>query len=303
MAETKTNMSVVLKSNAMKELADNLHLSEEQKMKATSRALQLSGDEKLRNCDPFSIARFCFETSRYNFTRDDSAYPVPYKNSIQTQIGYQGWKELAFRTGKYQNIECSKVYKCDKVTRDRATGTLHVEFCDDWTQASGEPVGYYAYATDHTGKVVASVLLSKEEAMKHGKRYSKSYGNLWTSDFEKMAMKTAIKMLVTKHLDLTDVSTNVTALIEEAKIQDQIVHGRDRDVYADNPSSHETIDVTSQTETTPKSNVTNRIAPSSPETKENDKTPTKEETKPSEAENDDSQVAEFEGLFDESEDK
>lgn len=280
----KPTMSVVLRSNAIKQLQSDLSLTNEQKMKATSKALALSSDEKLSNCDAFSLAKFCFETARYNFTRDDSVYPVPYKDKhdiarVQAQIGYQGWKELAYRTGKYMAIDASLVYPSDHVKRDRVTGQLTVEFEEDVSKIdySAQPIGYYAYAINNDGKLVASVYWTREMAIKHGKRYSKSFNSknfssssLWTTDLDKMGRKSVIKELVTKHLDLSD------SLIEAAKKDDQIVFGREseKDAYLDNPKN----EIEADYDVKPTTNVRNTLAPKEepkpePEPKAPDMTP------------------------------
>ena len=128
---TKPTMSSVLASKGIGELSNSLSLTPEQINRAKSSALQLSSDPKLAKCDPFSIAKYCFETARYNFTRDDCIYPVPYNDKIQAQMGYKGFRELCLKAG-YKEISSVPVYSCDRVYRDRETGQVKVEFNEDY---------------------------------------------------------------------------------------------------------------------------------------------------------------------------
>lgn len=226
-------MSVILASNSIAELGKSLCLSEKQLMKARSSALALSSDPKLSKCDPYSLVKYCFEIARYNFSRDDCAYPVPYGNKVQAQIGYKGFRELAMESQKYDEISCSEVYSCDKVIRDRETGQLKVEFNEDYlATATSTLIGFFAYARTKEGRISNSLFWTKEQCEKHGKRYSKTYNSVWGDKefgFVKMAKKTVIKQLC-QELDQTP-------QLQEAIKQDQIVFGGngENDKYLDNP--------------------------------------------------------------------
>lgn len=231
---TKQNMSVILASNSAKALGQNLNLNNEQLMKANATALALSSNPTLKNCDRFSILKYCYETARYNFSREDCIYPVPYGNSIQAQLGYKGLRELVLRSNKYNEVNCSLVYDCDNVYRDEDTGKIKVSFNKDYTKlATAKIIGYYAYAIDKDNVVVNTLFWSKEQAEKHGKTYSKTYNSLWGKDensFNKMAKKTLIKQLC------SELST--TPELTSALRQDGYVYGKG---YEDNPQNHNNV--------------------------------------------------------------
>ena len=251
---TKKTMSQVLALDSIKQLGANLALTPAQITNARSSALALSSNSNLADCDAFSLAKFCFETARYNFATPDCCYPVPYKSKdgvkrVQAQVGYKGYRELCMRTGKYSKVDVVEVKACDKVIRNRETGELIVEFNPNYLEAEkSETIGFFAYAKDKKMRLVNSLFLSKEDAKKHGKRYSKSFGGLWTTDFDVMAKKTALKMLCNK----LDKSTELQSALE----LDQVVLGREneKNTYEDNPLNNEVIDVSDK-----KSNVTNNI--------------------------------------------
>ena len=231
----KPKMSAVLGSNAIKELCNSLSLTDEQINRAKSSALELSTNPNLASCDPFSLVKFCFETARYNFSRNDCIYPVPYKDKVQAQMGYKGFRELCLRSGAYDDINCSEVYKCDKVFRDTETGKVKVVFNENIESLEGEPIGFYAYAIDKEGKVVNSLYWSKEKCIEHGKYYSKSYDKIWGGrEFSKMAKKTVLKQLC------SDLKT--TPELETAIKMDQIVFGKngEENDYLDIPNIRST---------------------------------------------------------------
>lgn len=229
----KPTMSVILKSQAVAELGKSLDLTQEQLAKAKSSALALSSSSILKNCEPFSLVKYCYETARYNFSRDDCIYPVPYGNSVQAQVGYKGFREIAMRSGKYNEINASPVYSCDKVKRDRLTGKIVVEFEEDINATENASiVGYYAYALGKDNTLLNSYYMSVNTLEEHGKKYSKSYNSLWGDKkfgFPKMAMKTVIKQLCSQ--------LDNTPMLDDLKKVDQIVFGGQNQTneYLDNP--------------------------------------------------------------------
>lgn len=243
----KPTMSMALASNGIKELGANLSLTSEQINRAKSTALALSSDPKLSKCDPFSLIKYCFETARYNFTRDDCIYPVPYGDKVQAQMGYKGFRELCLRGG-YKEITSVPVYECDKVYRDRETGQIKVDFNEDYLSTMGSKIiGYYAYAIDKGETTPCNTLFwDIDKIVKHGKHYSKSYNSIWGDNFnfDKMARKTLIKQLCSE--------LRTTPEIQSAVKLDQIVFGKEneKDGYLDNPFYKE-----EETKTTVKNSI------------------------------------------------
>lgn len=231
----KPTMSAILASNGIKELANSLSLTPKQINKAKGAALALSSNPNLSKCDPFSLVKYCYEIARYDFSRDDCVYPVPYYDShtgstkVQAQIGFRGFRELAYQSGLYSEINASVVYSDDKVRRDRETGEIVVEFSESPEAMDGAVVGYFAFAKDKQGKLISSVYMSKAKMDKHRDQYSKSKSGPWTTSYEKMALKTVIKQLCGQ------ISTS-PLLNDAIKLDQSVIGGKDEtDKYLDNP--------------------------------------------------------------------
>jgi recombination protein RecT len=226
---TNHTMTAYLASNSVKQLGETLHLSNEQIMKANSAALQLEQNSVLRNCDKLSLIRYCYEVARYDFSRDDCVYPIPYGSSVQAQVGYQGYKEIAMRSKRYKNILANMVTDKDKIIRNRMTGNVTVDF-DDKYDPNSVVVGYYAIALDKNGEIFSSYYMSKEQIVAHGKKWSKTYnGPAWQNSFDRMALKTVIRYLC-KALP-TEADGTLKALTD----LDMAVISKDGKSYADNP--------------------------------------------------------------------
>ena len=231
----KQTVSIVLKNPKIKELATNLQLSQAQIQKANASALQLAARPELSKCDAASLVRYCYETARFNFVREDAIYPVPYGSEVQAQIGYKGFRELAMRSGKYDDINASDVYDCDKIYRDRESGEIKVDFNEDYTKlAKAKVVGYLAYARAKDGRITNTLFMTKEQIEAHGKKYSKTYDSdkksVWKENFTKMAKKTVIKQLCGM--------LDQTPELQDAMRMDQIVMNSNlerKNEYLDNP--------------------------------------------------------------------
>lgn len=237
-ANKKPTMSAILASNGIKELANSLSLTPKQINKAKGAALALSSNPNLSKCDPFSLVKYCYEIARYDFSRDDCVYPVPYYDShtgstkVQAQIGFRGFRELAYQSGLYSEINASVVYSDDKVRRDRETGEIVVEFSESPEAMDGAVVGYFAFAKDKQGKLISSVYMSKAKMDKHRDQYSKSKSGPWTTNYEKMALKTVIKQLCGQ------ISTS-PLLNDAIKLDQSVIGGKDEtDKYLDNPITY-----------------------------------------------------------------
>ena len=145
------------------------------------------------------------------------AYLLPYNNidkntgkktpMVQFQIGYLGYIDLAFRSGKVKSITAEVRYEKDFWEYEKGTNEKlrHIPYDDG---DPGNAVGYYAVihmkdtinpdGTKSEGAVITSYM-PKFRVLEHAKRFSKSYNKKtgtfsgpWESDFDSMAKKTVL---------------------------------------------------------------------------------------------------------------
>lgn len=127
------------------------------------------------------------------------AYLVPFKGSVQLQVGYKGFIQLAQRTGQIRSINAIAVHDTDteESVLKRLTSLIP-------QKASGEVIGYVARLETITG-FEAHVTMTTEELWEHAYKYSQTYKaaqnkgqtySVWHQNFDAMAKKTVIKALM-----------------------------------------------------------------------------------------------------------
>ena len=172
---------------------------------------------------------------------------VPFRDGktgvcvCQFQIMARGLVQLALRTGQYRKIEVESVRTGEIKSRNRFTG--EIEF--------GEPtdnnvVGYLGFFELCNG-FRKFLYMTNEEINEHAQKYSQTakrgYG-LWVDNFEAMAKKTVLKLLLAKWGPLS-------VEMQTALLRDQSVAADDnaQPTYVDNtPLAEEAPVPTSFTE-------------------------------------------------------
>jgi len=138
------------------------------------------------------------------------AYIVPYNQKqsdgsfiqvAQFQLGYKGFIQLAQRSGQFKTLSCAPIFEGQLIECNPLTG-----FIFDFTQKKSEIiVGYAAYFQLING-FEKTLYMTVDELKKHGTRFSQTYKKgfgLWKDDFESMAQKTVIKLLLSKFAPLS----------------------------------------------------------------------------------------------------
>ena len=169
----------------------------------TSLVQIVNSNELLKNAEPQSILNAGLLATSLNLPLNNSlghSYIVPFRNNktgtteAQFQIGYKGLQQLAMRTGLYLDIDAKLVYDGQYVEDDSFRG-YHFE----WKNKKSENViGYTSYFRLKNG-FESIYFMSKKDLEKHASKYSQTYkrgfGN-WKDDFDKMGLKTVIKLLL-----------------------------------------------------------------------------------------------------------
>lgn len=130
---------------------------------------------------------------------------VPFYDSktkqtlAQFQIMTKGLIQLAQRSGQYKTINAAAVYDGDIKGYNRFTGEIEFNIANV-PDVSKPPIGYVSYMQLTSG-FEKYLYMTAEELKAHALRYSqtfkKGYG-LWKDNFDAMAQKTVLKLLLSK---------------------------------------------------------------------------------------------------------
>lgn len=160
----------------------------------------------LRNADPNSVLLSAMVAATLDLPINPTlgfAAIIPYNDRktgqvAQFQVMTKGLIQLAERSGQYQRINNAIVYEGQLVKEDPFTGDY--EF-DHSAKKSDTVIGYMAYIRLNNG-FEKYLFMNKAEMVAHANQYSKSrklgYG-IWYDDFDKMALKTVLKLLLGKY--------------------------------------------------------------------------------------------------------
>lgn len=192
--------------------------------------LQIAASNKLlAKADPMSIMNAAAVAATLDLPLNNNlgfAYIVPYnekqsngewKQVAQFQLGYKGFIQLAQRSGQFRTISACPVFEGQLISENPLTG---FEF--DFTQReSNKIIGYAAYFKLLNG-FEKTLYMSREEAEKHGKKYSQTYKRgfgLWSDEFDVMAVKTVLKLLLAKFAPLS-VEMQTAVIADQSKVND-----------------------------------------------------------------------------------
>lgn len=188
----------------------------------------MAASDQLKQCDANSVMAAAFAAASFDLPIDSNlgfAALVPYKKRFkdsatgqwsekslaQFQMMYKGFVQLAIRTGQYEKMNCSEVYEDELTSYNPITGEC--EFVSDFSKTqqrengeSDKIVGYYGWFRLNSG-FTKELYMTKNEVVNHARKYSQAYrydlnanksSSKWTTDFDAMAKKTVIKMLLSK---------------------------------------------------------------------------------------------------------
>ena len=207
---------------------------------ATSVIQITNSNAMLRTAEPTSIFNAACMAATLNLPLQNGlgfAYIVPFKNNkerkveAQFQIGYKGFIQLAQRSGQFKRLVALPVYKKQLLKKDFING---FEF--DWEQEPEKdenPIGYYAYFK-LVNDFSAELYMSHDDIVKHAQRYSQTFKKgfgVWHDNFESMALKTVLKLLLSKQAPLS-------VEMQQAVLADQAIVKDAKDGEFDYPDNH-----------------------------------------------------------------
>lgn len=178
----------------------------------------VASNQMLQNADPASIFNAACVAATLDLPINNSlgfAYIVPYGKSAQFQLGYKGFIQLAQRSGQFQTISATPIYDGQLVEQDPLRG-----FKFDFSKPkNGAPIGYAAYFKLLNG-FEKTLYMTADDLKQHGLKFSQTYKKgfgLWKDDFENMALKTVLKLLLSKFAPLS-VEMQTATIVDQSVV-------------------------------------------------------------------------------------
>lgn len=237
----------------------------------TASLIELYGaDSKLQKCKPDLVIMEALKAATLKLPINKNlgfAYIIPYEKSIKTkdektgkdvwtkvsvpefQMGYKGYIQLAVRSAQYRHINADCIYEGETIDANRLTGEITI----GGQKKSETVIGYFAHFETING-FQKTVWATYEGMESHAKRYSKAYSydlkehkasSPWSTEFDKMALKTAIRRLISKWGIM---SVDMASAIRlEAETEESIVDAE----IAENANTGPIVDVETVEDETP----------------------------------------------------
>lgn len=173
----------------------------------------VSNNANLQECVPMSLIYAALKATALNLPLDPNlgfAYIIPYKNNkkgvteAQFQIGYKGLIQLAIRSGQYLILNVTNVRHGEFKGQNLLTGEIDMEMVP---YRDSQPVIGYAAFFKLTNGFTKVLYMTVDKVKEHALRYSQTYSSKndyirqsskWTTDFDEMARKTVLKLLLSK---------------------------------------------------------------------------------------------------------
>lgn len=208
----------------------------------------VSNSANLQECVPMSLVYAGLKATALDLPLDPNlgfAYVIPFKNNkkgvteAQFQIGYKGFIQLAIRSGQFLLINVTDIREGELKGEDILTGEMSFSRVPD---RESKPVVGYAAFFRLTNGFSKTMYMTVGEVKAHAGRYSQTYSSKneyirkaskWATDFDAMAKKTVLKLLLSKYAPLSVEMQNAIQN-DQAVIDDQ---GEAQ--YLDNPEEQQ----------------------------------------------------------------
>lgn len=207
----------------------------------------VANDVKLQECKPMSLIYAGIKATALDLPLDQNlgfAYVIPYRcktgTEAQFQMGYKGFIQLAIRTGQFRTINVTEVVDGEVASENLITG--EIQFVRAKDRSSKPVVGYVAFFSLLNG-FSKMLYMTVDDIKAHAKRYSQTFSSSkdwvresskWTTDFDAMAKKTVLKLLLNRYAPLS-------VEMRTAVVSDQAVLNAEGqpEEYIDNPEPEE----------------------------------------------------------------
>lgn len=174
-------------------------------------------DKTLQECDPKLVIMQAIKAAVLKLPVIKSlgyAWIIKYKGVPQFQIGWKGLVQLAIRTGQYKTINGDIILEGEYRSANKLTG----EFDLNGEAKSEKVIGYFAHFELKNG-FSKTFYMTKEKVMAYAQKYAPSYNSnssAWKTEFDAMALKTVLSILLRKWGYLSVEMVNVINEDEDA---------------------------------------------------------------------------------------
>lgn len=193
-------------------------LNEKKSQFVTNITSLVSNDKNLQDCEPLTLMYAGITATTLDLPLNKGlgfAYVIPFKNGktgtteAQFQIGYKGFVQLAIRSGQFKTMNVADVREGELEEFDLLSG--EISFKAKPNRINLPIIGYVAYF-QLTNGFSKTLYMTKEEVEAHGLRYSQTFASKtdyikksskWSTDFDAMAKKTVLKLLLSRWAPLS----------------------------------------------------------------------------------------------------
>ena len=236
MSEQKAIAAVdLIKSDAFKKKIEEILKNNAPQFIASALSV-ISNDKMLASCDPKTVYTAVVKAASLNLPIEPNlgfAYAIGYNSKegaqAQFQLGYKGFIQLAMRSGQVKTISVCEVYEGQISKSDPLKG-FKFDFEKEVEKTPEKIVGYAAYFSLLNG-FEKTLYMTKEELRQHGVKFSQTFKRgfgHWKENFDAMAKKTVLKLLISKYAPLS------TQMQEALAVDQSVIREDGKREYVDN---------------------------------------------------------------------
>jgi recombination protein RecT len=194
----------------------------------TTSIISMAGQDKmLADAEPRSLFNAALTAASLDLPINKNlgfAHIIPYKNNkagiieAQFQMGYKGFVQLAQRSSLFSRINAVPVYDGQLIEQNALSGNTY-----NWQGKKNDKIVGYVAAFNLLNGYTHELYMSIDEIKKHAGKYSQSFkynSGPWKDNFDAMALKTVLKLLLSKWAPLSvEMQTAVQA--DQAVIKEE----------------------------------------------------------------------------------